>query len=244
MSRRQLSAITEVGDGIHFVEGPGSNWILLDNGESVSLVDTGYPADYDLVLGSIRAIGRDPHALQTILLTHGHSDHMGNAARLSRAFGAVVLCDPRERPNVLRDELHQIGLREVLARIYDWRVVRWALAAVRAGGLRDVRMVAVETFVPTTTMALSGHRVRPIATAGHTPGHSGFWLMDARLLITGDALVTAHPTSSRRGPQLLPQMFHADAAAAVRALGAFSTVDPVLVLPGHGPAMRSATVTA
>ncbi|MFD8463386.1 MBL fold metallo-hydrolase, partial [Streptomyces antimycoticus] len=55
------------------------------------------------------------------------------------------------------------------------------------------------------------------------------------ILITGDALVTAHPTSRISGPQLLPDMFHTDRARALDSLVLIESLDADLVLPGHGP---------
>jgi glyoxylase-like metal-dependent hydrolase (beta-lactamase superfamily II) len=57
-------------------------------------------------------------------------------------------------------------------------------------------------------------------------------------VLTGDALVTGHPTSARRGPQLLPAFFSHDTEQAVAALDDLARLDADVVLPGHGPAHR------
>ncbi|MET8644862.1 MBL fold metallo-hydrolase [Streptomyces sp. NPDC004074] len=75
-------------------------------------------------------------------------------------------------------------------------------------------------------------------TPGHTAGHSAYHLPDRGILITGDALVTAHPTSRRSGPQLLHDMFHTDRSRALDALEAIELVDAEVIAPGHGPAYR------
>ncbi|WTA87415.1 MBL fold metallo-hydrolase [Streptomyces antimycoticus] len=72
----------------------------------------------------------------------------------------------------------------------------------------------------------------------HTGTHQGsLRLAPARsgILITGDALVTADPTSRISGPQLLPDMFHTDRARALDSLVLIESLDADLVLPGHGP---------
>jgi glyoxylase-like metal-dependent hydrolase (beta-lactamase superfamily II) len=74
-----------------------------------------------------------------------------------------------------------------------------------------------------------------VHTPGHTDGHCAYHLPEAGVLITGDALVCAHPTSRTRGPQLLPRMFHHDWAAAVAALDVLGKADADVLLPGHGP---------
>jgi glyoxylase-like metal-dependent hydrolase (beta-lactamase superfamily II) len=57
-------------------------------------------------------------------------------------------------------------------------------------------------------------------------------------VLTGDALVTGHPTSARRGPQLLPRFLSADPDRAVAALDALAGRDADVVLPGHGEPFR------
>ena len=55
-------------------------------------------------------------------------------------------------------------------------------------------------------------------------------------VVTGDALVTRHRTSSIAGPQLLPSIFHHDRDAARAFLGMLRTSRARVVLPGHGEA--------
>lgn len=58
------------------------------------------------------------------------------------------------------------------------------------------------------------------------------------ILVSGDAMVTGHPVSTRTGPQLLPGLFNHDRAASVRSLAALGLLDTDVVLPGHGPVWR------
>jgi glyoxylase-like metal-dependent hydrolase (beta-lactamase superfamily II) len=58
------------------------------------------------------------------------------------------------------------------------------------------------------------------------------------VLISGDALVSGHPTSRLKGPQLLPDMFHHERARAIASLDVLAALDGDVMLPGHGPAHR------
>ena len=58
------------------------------------------------------------------------------------------------------------------------------------------------------------------------------------MLVSGDALVTGHPVSTRRGPQLLPDLFNHDQNGCVRSLAALGMLDTEVLLPGHGPLWR------
>ena len=75
-------------------------------------------------------------------------------------------------------------------------------------------------------------------TPGHTDGHCAFHLPDAGVVISGDALVSGHPTSRLKGPQLLPDMFHRERARAVASLDLLEGLAADVLLPGHGPVHR------
>jgi glyoxylase-like metal-dependent hydrolase (beta-lactamase superfamily II) len=75
----------------------------------------------------------------------------------------------------------------------------------------------------------------PVHTPGHTSGHCVYHLPDAGIVISGDALVSGHPTSRIQGPQLLPDMFHAERANALASLKLIEALSADILLPGHGP---------
>ena len=56
--------------------------------------------------------------------------------------------------------------------------------------------------------------------------------------MAGDALITGHPVSTRRGPQLLPGLFNHDQDGCLRSLAALGMLDTEVLLPGHGPVWR------
>lgn len=90
---------------------------------------------------------------------------------------------------------------------------------------------------PSYRLDLPGGPV-PVHTPGHTDGHSAYLLPGSGILVSGDALVTAHPTSRIKGPQLLPAMFHTDRTRTLESLSVLEYLDADTVLPGHGPAYR------
>lgn len=56
--------------------------------------------------------------------------------------------------------------------------------------------------------------------------------------MSGDALVSGHPTTRRRGPQLLPAMFDHDRERACLSLDILGQFEGDTLLPGHGPVHR------
>lgn len=228
---------TEPAAGVHFVEGPASNWIIVREGEDFILIDGGYPRDLGHVLASIRQLGLEPAEAKAMLITHGHVDHTGSAAHFSKEFGTPILCSPEEVAHVRGQEKHQVTLGQVLRRAWRPRVFRWMMHVIQAGALTAEPAAAARAWDAGELQALPGSP-RAVLVAGHTPGHTAFVLPRAHAVATGDALVTGHPLSKKTGVQMLHPMFHSRPEVAGEALRCLAGVDASVVLPGHGPALR------
>ena len=64
------------------------------------------------------------------------------------------------------------------------------------------------------------------------------------MVISGDALITGHLTSTVSGPQLLPQWFDHDRGMAAESLRIIGELDADILLPGHGPIHRGSVAEA
>ena len=73
--------------------------------------------------------GAEPTDLKRILITHGHSDHLGASAWFAAERGVVVAAAPDELPNVRRDVTEQVTVRDLLPSLFARGTVRWAVAA-------------------------------------------------------------------------------------------------------------------
>jgi glyoxylase-like metal-dependent hydrolase (beta-lactamase superfamily II) len=71
------------------IKGAISNSYLL-LGDKPVLVDTGAPGDLPRILAALKQHRIEPRQLSLIVLTHGHSDHAGNAADLHWRSGRPV----------------------------------------------------------------------------------------------------------------------------------------------------------
>ncbi|GAT86361.1 beta-lactamase [Paenarthrobacter nicotinovorans] len=196
--------ISEPAPGVHFVEGPASNWLIVRSAPAPTddagfiLIDGGYPADRDLVLQSVRELGLDPADAKAMLITHGHVDHTGSAAYFSRTFGTAILCSPEELAHVQGKEKHQVTLGQVLARVWRPKVFRWMLHVIKAKALQAEPATHAEAWTQDRLAGLPG-KPTPIAVPGHTPGNVAILLPDAGAIAVGDTFVSGHPISSRQG---------------------------------------------
>jgi glyoxylase-like metal-dependent hydrolase (beta-lactamase superfamily II) len=231
----------EVAPGVFLAAGPDVNWILLRDGDVLTLVDAGYPGYAPRVEASVAALGLRPEAIAAILLTHAHVDHMGGLAHFHERYGTPVHAHPDEVGHAHRDYLEQAGPADVARNVWRPGALGWTLRIVRSGALEKVRAPFVSAYPGEGVLELPGRPV-PVATPGHTSGHAAYFLPQHGVVITGDALVTGHAMLRRTGPQLLPGMFqHGDAAAGLEPLTALAAE---IVLPGHGDVYRGPIAAA
>jgi len=86
----QKIAPIKVFDNLYYV-GPGfvSVW-LIPTTDGLILVDGAQEPYVDFVIDNIRKAGFDPKNIKYILLSHGHLDHFGGAAKIQALSGARV----------------------------------------------------------------------------------------------------------------------------------------------------------
>lgn len=157
--------VVRIDEHVHAVRGGDTNWVIVKEGDSAVLIDTGYPGDRERLLASLAAVGVAPGALAAVLVTHAHNDHLGSAERLRAAHGTPVLMHEDEVPHARRDFLHQVSVGQVLARAWRPGVAPWALRALRAGGTAHLPVADPRAFPADGPLDLPGAPV-PV----HSPG--------------------------------------------------------------------------
>ena len=225
--------LDEVAGGVFWVEASHTNFVLIVDGTDVTMVDSGYPKDRDLVDESVSKIRRSLADVQAMVLTHGHVDHKGSAERLRLDHEVAVYCHSREVP-LARGEIRQQISTWELRRAWRPNIFRFAFNAIRCGGLQPELVTNVSTFGDVEAIDVPGNPIA-VFTPGHTEGHCGLHLPEKGVLITGDALITVDLWDPERiGPQLIRRQFNYDHGQAIQSLGRFTDLEADVIVPGHG----------
>jgi len=176
--------------------------LLWDAAGRAALIDPGGEAPRLLA-----EVARRDLKLQSILLTHGHLDHVGAALALRDALGIPIIGPQREEQfwlDSLPQQAELFGFPPAQAFTPD----QW---------LADGDRVEVGSV-----------RLDVLHCPGHTPGHVVFYQPEARLAFVGDVLF-----KGSIGRTDFPRGDHAALLAAIRTK-LFPLGDDVRFVPGHG----------
>jgi len=139
---------------------------LIDLGELI-LIDTGAGPSAPQIARNIEKVGRDPHKLSTVIITHCHVDHSGGARFFQQQFGARLL-------------MHNEDARAV-------QEGDGAMTAAAWYGLEFERTQVDVTFSEEErSFAFNPHSIVCLHTPGHTPGSISCYLdLDGKRILFG-----------------------------------------------------------
>jgi glyoxylase-like metal-dependent hydrolase (beta-lactamase superfamily II) len=175
------------------------------------VVDAGGSRELPLLEAALTANGLTLDDVEALLITHGHTDHIGFARRAAE-FGIAVKVHENEAP-FLRDAAAGSQVTTTELPLWKPKAVVFIIEMVRAGAHKEYRLDDFETVTDGEQIDVPG-RPRVVATPGHTAGHASYLLEDNRALCAGDALVTEGIVEHREGPQIMADLFYADPATA------------------------------
>ncbi|WP_203135921.1 MBL fold metallo-hydrolase [Microbacterium sp. JZ31] len=236
-----------VAPGVHRLEHAHVNCYLIEDQGQVTIVDTGLPASWRILPDVLAAIGSSRSAVQAVVITHAHFDHLGFAHAIHQDWGVPVHGHPdeaylavhpyryaHESPRI-RYPFRYPGSIPVLARMAG-------AGALRVRGLEGLQAMGIDA-----ALDVPG-RPRVVFSPGHTFGHCALHLPERGVLFSGDALVTFDPYTTERGPRVVAAAATADTAEALRSLSRLDDTEAATVLPGHGEpwrhGVRAATAAA
>lgn len=187
-----------------------ANNVVFVDGDSATIVDTGYCAHATQTLALLQAtIGT--HSLGRILNTHLHSDHCGGNALLQATWPDVqTWIAPGQAQHV-----------------HDWNPEALSYTPT---GQECPRFQATQLLQPGTEMVLGQQKWQVHAAPGHDPHSIILFEPQRRILISADALW------ENGFGVVFPEIEGQEAFAEVAAtLDVIEALQPALVLPGHGP---------
>jgi glyoxylase-like metal-dependent hydrolase (beta-lactamase superfamily II) len=208
------------------------NAYLLEEGGQVTIIDAGMPGLYADIPIELAAMGRTISDVRALVLTHGHSDHIGFAERLRTERDVPVWVEEADAA-LARGEVANPSPGFGPIRLAPLLGFLWF--GLRNGGLRRPVVAEVSTFGDGATLDVPGSP-RVVLVPGHTPGSAALHVPALDALFVGDALATYAVTTGATGPRIAP--FTADGAAALESLDRLVGLGAGLVLPGHGDAYR------
>jgi glyoxylase-like metal-dependent hydrolase (beta-lactamase superfamily II) len=221
-------------EGVHRVEDAYTNWYVVEEGRSLTVVDTGHPRSWRSLHDALRQLGRTPKDVAAVVLTHAHFDHMGFAERARAELRVPVLAHEDEVP-VTRHPWRYDHERSRIPYMLRHPGFDRAFAAMAAMGALFVKGLSqVQTYRAGDDLDVPG-RPHVAFTPGHTHGHCALHLRDRGVLLAGDALVTYNPYRDSDGPQIVSGAATADSVQALASLDVLAATDAAMVLTGHGP---------
>lgn len=205
------SAMLMLPPTLRFIERDwlSSNHLIARGASGNVIVDTGYSTRSALTLALVEE-ALEGEALQRIINTHTHSDHVGGNAALQARHGCRI-----EIP---------IGEREP---IEQWQEEK---LHYRTMGQVCERFSADGYYAAGDTLEFGDLDWQVIGTPGHDSDSLALWQPDNRVLVSADAL-----WEHGFGVQF-PDFFEENAFDAQAAtLDRIASLDAAIAIPGHGP---------
>ncbi|MDP8255395.1 MAG: MBL fold metallo-hydrolase [Candidatus Alcyoniella australis] len=137
---------------------------LIMDGNTGVLIDSGCGSSATEIAEAVTECGLHPNELDTIILTHGHIDHIGGANALSSISGAQLVAHELDAP-----AMETADLRRTAASMYGLLLEPICLDQILrgAGGTIEVGPISIEW----------AH------TPGHTPGSIVLYLQEDQGLV-------------------------------------------------------------
>ena len=204
----------EVITGIHWIQGINANCYII-NDSRLTLIDTGFPHKTKKILYYItHELRRQPSELATIILTHSHYDHIGNAEQLRTITGAKIAAHPEEALYIERKKQPPFpsGGMGIIFKLLS------PMIKVQPFNV-DISLKENEEIAGLTTLY----------SPGHTPGSICLYDPKRKVLFTGDTL--RYRNGTIEGPS---KRFSIDMVNAHNSIQKLKTLDFDIMLSGHG----------
>lgn len=201
--------LLEIIKGIHQIDDVIGNVYLLINGDKLVLIDTGFPGNEGKIRKYIEKLGFNLNAVSTIILTHYHIDHTGNAKKLKEETGAQIA--------IHQDDTDFVTQKKTPPRPKS--LLSRAIGIVKAAPVEP-------DIVLRDGDKICGLQV--IHTPGHTPGSIALFDAERKVMFVGDTVF--YGDDQVEGPE---EKHTLDMALAYESIGRIASFDFDVMLSGH-----------
>ncbi len=215
--------------GIHAINLGFVNCYLIEEPDSLTLIDCGIPPSGKKIASYINSIGRPIKELKNILITHSDGDHIGSLADLKELSGAKVYSSAIEAEGIkLGKSTRKIEFKGFM------KIAGWLMSKRMKVKPADVdKFLKENDEIP----VLGGLLV--LETAGHTPGHLSFYLKSTKVLFSGDSFLVKNDKLYTASTSLR-QMFTWNKEKSGESIMKQTLLKPGIVCPGHGGVVKNA----
>ncbi len=206
-----------------------TNWVLVDTGLENSAQFIERAAD--------RRFGPGTRP-QSIILTHGHFDHVGSAVTLANDWDVPVYIHSQEIPYIKGEKDYPLGDPSVSGGLIARMSSDFPHSAIDLG----IRAASL----PEDNSVPGLPAWKWIRTPGHSEGHISLFREQDRVLIAGDALTTTRQESlfwiltQRRELGGPPAYMTTNWKAAEDSVKRLRDLEANLVITSHGPVIKGA----
>ncbi|MDD1751125.1 MAG: MBL fold metallo-hydrolase [Methanothrix sp.] len=150
-------------------------YAFLIYGERICLIDSGVASSERIIIDYLKATGRSPQEISTLILTHAHPDHIGAAAAIKRISGCAIAAHAAEKAWI-----EDVDLQAKERPVPGFRsLVGGSVPVDRT--LQDGDVLHLD----------GGPALRVLHTPGHSPGSLSLWLAEEGALFSADAVPIA-----------------------------------------------------
>lgn len=232
------SKIFDVANGVWGMKHVFVNVYMIQNqtDESWVLVDAGLKWSASKIKKMAASLFGADSRPTSIILTHGHFDHVGSVSALAEEWDVPVYAHFMEIPYLTGKSSYPPpdptvggGLMASMASVYPKSPINiWS----------RINVLPADNSLP----GLDGWKY--IHTPGHAPGHISLFRLSDKVLIAGDAFVTTKQESAwsvmlqtkvLSGP---PKYFTYDWTASENSVKELAALQPKVAATGHGKPMR------
>lgn len=212
---------------------------------ALTLIDTApkFPGSFESLRDQLNQAGRSIADIERIVLTHGHVDHFGLAARIRQEADRPIPCF------IHSEEIWRVSASTYRAEIFDEAAERlMALVDMPPEEVEKIRerfslfallcdpVVDAQPMEDGQIFEGDGYRLRVIHTPGHTPGTCCLYESGQKILFSGDHIIkhiTPNPLFELK-KELLRNPEYRSLEAYIQSLEKIRGIEARYVFPGHG----------